>query len=169
MEDTMKSRQEKGHAQPGTKSRQPASITGSAEAKRSAAVILEVLSGMRGPQEASEAIGISSMRYYALENRALQGMINALEPRSRGRRCAGPQDALMKSRQEADRLRRELDRTHALLRLVRKSCSIREPVAGRKSNGRPRRRQPQKRMKRLLMKLTDGKASTEATVGQAGA
>jgi hypothetical protein len=43
----------------------------SAEAKRLAAAVLEVLAGTRGPGEAAVALGISLPRYYQLKGRAL--------------------------------------------------------------------------------------------------
>ena len=54
---------------------QPRPLTGDEGAKRSAAVILEVLAGLRTPTEASQALGITPMRYYVLERRAMEGMV----------------------------------------------------------------------------------------------
>ncbi len=69
--------------------RQPAgrkALSGSAEAKRKAAVILEALCGLRTTQSASDAMGIALVRYYVLETRMMQAMIDALEPQARGRK-----------------------------------------------------------------------------------
>lgn len=114
-----------------------AELSGSEGAKRLAAGVLEVLSGERGPNEVSEALGVSSMRYYALEDRALRGMVRALEPAPRGRRAASPEDALAKAEKERDRLQRELGRAQALLRLVRKSVKLEGKVDPKR---KPRRR-----------------------------
>ena len=118
-------------------------LNGSAEARRLAAGILEVMSGERGPAQVSEALGISSMRYYALEERAIQGMVKALEPRPRGRKASSPEEEMLKLMKERDRLKRELDRSQALLRVVRKSVRLTElakPAKGHRSKGtRPKK------------------------------
>src|SRR5262249_48096300 len=57
----------------------------SAEAKRLAAAILEVLAGMRTPAGAAQVLKLSLPRYYQLEVRALHGMLAACEPRPLGR------------------------------------------------------------------------------------
>lgn len=61
---------------------------GSSEANRTAIVILEVLAGMRSPADAASALGISLVRYYQLEVRALEGFVAALEPRPRGKQVS---------------------------------------------------------------------------------
>lgn len=114
-------------------------------------MMLEVLGGMRGPQEASQELGISTMRYYALEERALQGMVQALEPRPKGRRSPNPHEAALKAQRERDQLRRDLGRTQALLRLVRKSVHLGEP--GEKAKGGKRHRKPQGRTAKLVARL----------------
>src|SRR2546427_12951209 len=65
---------------------QPRPLTGDEGAKRSAALILEVLAGLRTPSEASTVLGVTTMRYYVLERRALEGMGQALPPRPEGER-----------------------------------------------------------------------------------
>lgn len=101
----------------------PKTLTGSPEAKRQAAVLLEVLSGLRGPQEGSEALGVSLNRYYQLETRALQGLIAALEPRPKGRQRTAESE-LEQLRQDKDRLSRELTRNQALLRAAQRSLGL---------------------------------------------
>jgi hypothetical protein len=98
-------------------------IRGSAEAKRQAAVILEVLSGLRRTEEASEAMKVTLARYYVLETRALQGLIAALEPRPKGRQRR-PEDEIAALRRDNDRLQRELSRTQALVRASQRAMGI---------------------------------------------
>ena len=131
------------------KRREP--VPGSEGARRMAAVMLEVMSGARGPQEAAQELGISAMRYYSLEERALQGMVQALEPRPRGRRTARPEEAALRAQRERELMRRELGRTQALLRLVRKSVKLREPGEGLKAG--KKRRKPQGRTAKLVTRL----------------
>lgn len=121
-----------------------------------AAAILEVMGGARSASEACEELGISAMRYYALEDRALQGMVQALEPRQRGRRAASPQDAVVKAEKERDLMRRELGRAKALLRLVRKSVKLNDPREGKK--GRRRHHKPAAPPQVLLDRLRSPKA-----------
>ena len=55
----------------------------SIEAKRTATAILEVLAGLRTPTQAGQAVGLSLMRYYQVEARAVQGstwVLSASEP-----------------------------------------------------------------------------------------
>ena len=101
----------------------PKVLTGSQEAKRQAAVLLEVLSGLRGPQQGSEALGVSLNRYYQLETRALQGLITALEPRPKGRQRT-VESELEQLEQDKARLSRELRRNQALLRAAQRSLGL---------------------------------------------
>jgi hypothetical protein len=110
----------------------PQTLQGSREAKRQAAVLLEVLSGLRGPQEGSQALGVSLNRYYQLETRALQGFIQALEPRPKGRQRT-PESELAELRRDKERLTRELSRNQALLRAAQRSLGL--PRARAESNG----------------------------------
>lgn len=127
-------------------------VRGSEEARRVASVILEVVSGERGAYEAAKALGTSPMRYYALEGRALQGMVTALEPRPRGPRRARPEDALRKVEGERDRLTREVGRLQSLLRLVRKGYRLEEPKAAAKGKGK-RRPKVKTRARELVARL----------------
>jgi hypothetical protein len=56
----------------------------SREAQRWAAVILEVLAGVRTPAQAAEALSVSLPRYYQLETRALRGLVASCEARPKG-------------------------------------------------------------------------------------
>jgi hypothetical protein len=112
----------------------PAALTGSGPAKRLAVVLLEVLSGVCGPAEGSRRLGISMTRYYALETRALQGLLHALEPRPRGR-AAGPTSAA--ARREQQRLEREVLRLQALVRATQRAVAVVPPA---KNATRRRRR-----------------------------
>src|SRR2546428_942660 len=77
---------------PKTTRPQPRPLTGDEGAKRSAALILEVLAGLRTPSEASTALGVTTMRYYVLERRALGGMVQSPAPRPKGEKRR-PEDA----------------------------------------------------------------------------
>jgi hypothetical protein len=101
----------------------PQVLTGSTDAKRLAAVILEVLSGLRCAREGAEAMGVSPNRYYQLETRALQGLIVALERRPKGRQQSAEEKVAVLAR-EKRRLEQELGRLQALVRAAQRSMGI---------------------------------------------
>src|ERR1700758_4793178 len=76
----------------------------SAEARRLAAALLEVLAGERTPAQAATALGRSLPRYYQVEGQARRGLRASCEPRPKGRvrTAAGELAAL---RQEHERLK----------------------------------------------------------------
>lgn len=108
--------------------RQGSPIPGTEKARRYAAAVLSVLSGERSTAEGSEMMGVTLPRYYALEMRALMGMVEALEPRPKGRRKTVEQE-LEAAREENRRLSREISRTQALLRAAHRSLGVKEPSA----------------------------------------
>lgn len=136
------------------------SITGCTEARRIAAMMLEVMSGMRTPVEAAESLGMSQMKYYLAESRALQGMVTALEPRAKGRRAKKVEDVLEQVTRERDRLRRDVNRMTSLLRLVRKGARLGEPEQDTTKNGR-KRRKPVCRAEKLMTRLEEPTIAVE--------
>jgi hypothetical protein len=111
---------------------------GGREAKRTAAVILEVLAGTRSPPQAAQAIAVSLPRYYQLETRAIAGLVTACEPRPRGRR-RGPLDEGTALKAENERLRQELTRQQTLVRLAQRNMGVSPPAANPKAK---RKRKP---------------------------
>jgi hypothetical protein len=101
-----------------------ATLTGSAPAKRFAVVLLEVLSGTCSVTEGCRLLGISLTRYYVLETRAVQGLLQALEPRPRGRATANADHA----RREHVRLEHEVLRLQALVRATQRAVAITPPA-----------------------------------------
>ena len=77
----------------------------SREAKRLAAVLLDVLAGARTPPQATETLGVSLPRYYQLEDRALAGFVLACETRPRGRQASAATD-VQRLTKENERLKR---------------------------------------------------------------
>jgi hypothetical protein len=128
----------------------------SAEAKRLAAAILEVLAGARTPTEAAQALGLSLPRYYLLEDRAMQGMLVACEPRSLGR-GPSPESALAALRRECDQLRRECTRQQTLVRAAQRTIGLAPPTPATRTperNGKKRRRRPTARALRVAARLS---------------
>jgi len=110
--------------------RGPAPLPGSAPARRQAAVILEVLAGVRRPSEAAHVLGTSLPRYYQLERRALVGLLRACEPAPRGPRV-DPSRQLAALERENRRLRRECDRQQALVRMAERSLGLPPPTVAK--------------------------------------
>lgn len=132
---------------------QPRPLMGDEGAKRNATLILEVLAGLRTPTEASEALGVSAMRYYVLERRALEGMVQALAPRAKGKRRR-PEDALQEAGREKVRLEREMGRLQALVRAAQRTMGLPPPPSREKGKGdRRRRRRPQVRAVKAMRLL----------------
>jgi hypothetical protein len=138
---------------------------GSCEANRQAVVILEVLAGVRTPQEAASVLNIALPRYYQLEVRALEGLVAALEPRrkvrqpSPERRIAHLEKALAESH-------RECARQQALVRAAQRSLGI-KPAAviegkplGKDKRGH-RRRRPTVRALKVAAALANSARSAE--------
>lgn len=138
-----------------------------AEARKVAVAILEVLAGVRSPTEAAESLGVSATRYYALESRALSGLISACRRRPRGpgrnaeRECA-------RLRRELERVGRECARLQALVRLSQRTVGIARVSEKPKKSGpkKRRRRRPTARALRAVESLRprgDEKTLAEGT------
>lgn len=115
-------------------------VTGSKEARRLSVAILEVLAGVRTPQDAAGALGMSASRYYVLETRALQGLVEVLEPREKGR-TASPEMRARRLEEDNARLTRECARYQALARAAQRSAGVAlasaPKVAGKRRAKRP--------------------------------
>ena len=101
----------------------PGALKASIEARRRATVILETLTGLLTPQEAAEVLGVAPARYYQLETYALQGLVEALEPRARGRQLTSDRE-LELVRADVARLEREVKRHQALYRTTQRALGL---------------------------------------------
>jgi hypothetical protein len=136
-------------------------LTGSPTATRLAVGILEVLSGVYGPVDGSRLLGLSQPRYYALEARAVQGMIHALEPQPRGRRATNGLETL---RREKAQLERTVQRLQALVRATQRAVAITPPTSTR---SRKAKRGPSRGVK-VIAQLRARTESTAATRTEEG-
>lgn len=133
------------------------------DARRKAAVILEVLAGLRSATVASETLGLALARYYVLERRAVSGMVAALGPRPRGRPRTD-EERVRQLTSEVERLRAEVARLEALHRLSQRAIG----VAGESRSGHgSARRQPSpgrsaRRTKRVLARLRESEEGKAA-------
>jgi hypothetical protein len=112
----------------------------SPDGKRRAAVVLEVLAGVRTPQQAAEVLRLSVPGFYQLENRVMVQIQLACEARPRGRQANGESKAAALAR-EVERLQQELGRYQALVRLAQRSVGV-PPAAPAAKAGAKRKRKP---------------------------
>lgn len=139
----------------------------SAEARKRAAAILEVLAGTRTPTAAATALGVSLPRYYLLEVQALHGMLVACEPRS-GPRGPSPESALAALRRECEQLRRDCARQQALVRAAQRSIGLPPPPPRPERDAKKRRRRrPTARALRAAARLQATGADPAPAVPQA--
>lgn len=97
-------------------------------ARKMAAVILEVLGGVRRPAEGAAALAVSVTRYYALEHQAVAALVGSCEPKARGPGQDAPRQ-IAKLTAKVAALERELRRHQALVRATRKAAGLSEPAS----------------------------------------
>ena len=95
----------------------------SRDAQRVAAAILEVLAGVRTPTEAAAALSLSLPRYYLWEQRALEGLVRACEPRPKGQ-AAHERHQMAVLEKEVGRLRLDCARQQALVRASQRTIGL---------------------------------------------
>jgi hypothetical protein len=138
-------------------------------AARLAACVLEVLAGVRTPAEAAGELGVSLPRYYQLEQRALQGLVQGCEPAPRGR-VASAASAAARLQRDNERLTRECQRQQALVRLARQAAGLANPVSkagkGSVTGGKKRRPRRSARGQEAARRLRQqAEAATAEAVG----
>lgn len=121
------------------------------KARKQAAGVLEVLAGLRTPEQAAEALEISLPTYFNLETRALRGLLFACTANPPGR-----QQAVGKKLRDAEaritQLESQVQRHQALLRVARQSVGL--PAAAREmAAGKHRRKKPAVRALRAIRLL----------------
>ena len=140
----------------------------SAEARRQAAALLEVLAGVRTPSEVAQQLAISLTRYYIIESRALQALVAACEPRPRGK-VRTPEGELAALRRECAQLRRQVARQQALWRVTERTLGLAAAPAAssakadNKSPKKRRQRQPKARALQAAAVLQAEAASVAAS------
>lgn len=146
-----------------------------------AAVILEVLAGERTTGSAATLIGVSPVRYYAIESRAVAGLIAACAPRPSGP-APGSGEAerdLRRTIAEKDSLAAQVRRLQSLLRSAQRSLGVTpvepKPAPAARADGKKPKshRRPRVRALTLVRRLMAQEASTNpplpTTVGSGSA
>jgi len=93
------------------------------QGRKQAAAVLEVLAGLRTPQQAAQALSLSLPTYFNLETRALRGLVFACCASPPGRQpTLIPQ--LRQAQAKAADLQRQVGRYQALLRTARQGVGL---------------------------------------------
>jgi hypothetical protein len=152
----------------------------SREAQRFAAAILEVLAGVRTPTDAAAVLGVSVPRYYLWEQRALEGLVAACEPRPVGK-AAGRRHQLMVLEKEVARLKQDCARQQALVRASQRTIGLGPPppvkpaakaggkAAGKVAGKKARKRRPVVRALKAAATLRAAATPEEAPVASSTA
>jgi hypothetical protein len=129
----------------------------SAQTRRRVSAVLEVMAGTLTPTEAAEALNISVPKYYMIESKALEGMLEACEPRPVGYAWT-PERELEAMKKEHEKLKRECDRYKALARAAQRAAGF-NPPRGKKKQAQKgkRKRKPTVRALTLAKRLKDQK------------
>ncbi len=135
---------------------------GSAGARQWAVAILQVLAGEWTPGEGAQSLGVSLPRYYAVESRAMAGLVTACEPRS-GKRRPRPEKEVSELKKQVILLQRECARKQALVRVAQRTAGIQAPAPKAKHK---RRRHPTVRALRMADML---RQEVVAPTGEQGA
>ncbi len=139
------------------------------EAKRRAAIVLEVLAGMRTPSEAAAVLGLSVSSYYLLERKALQGLLAGCQPQPKGLPGPAPERQLERLQRELDRCRQECLRQASLVRATQRAMglpAVAKPAGPSKANSgkqgkKTKRRRPTIRAMRAAKTLGENSSLEE--------
>lgn len=158
----------------------PAPAPGTREANKLAVAILDVLAGSRLPAQAADSVGISLPRYYQLEQRALNAIVQACEPRAKGPR-RNPERQTAQLERQIGRLTQELSRQQALVRAAQRTIGLAPPAPARPAQakgsvkdslaGSPkskRRRKPTVRALKAAQRLREAVATDAEPVAVSG-
>ena len=118
------------------------------ETNRRAAIVLEVLAGIRTPFEAAAALGLSVNYYYVLERKALQGLLAARQPQPKGPPGPGLERQLARLQKELDKCRQECLRQASLVRATERAIglpAVSKPGRPSKNNKENEGKQPKLR------------------------
>ena len=143
---------------------------GAGQANKLAVIVLDVLAGVRVPAQAAQEAGISQQSYYHLEQRVLDAIVRACEPRPRGK-TRSPQRQIEALQRQIVRLEQECARQQALVRAAHRTIGLSTPVSKpaakstkptEKSDGgkRKRSRRPTVRALKAAQMLREAEATS---------
>jgi hypothetical protein len=125
---------------------------GTRDARRVAALILEVLAGQRTPVDAARELGVSVTRYYGLEAQGLEALVEACEPKRRGPRVSA-QTQIAKLEKKVAQLEKECARRQSLLRLSQRALGLGKPSEPERTPGKRGPKRPVVRALKVATQL----------------
>jgi hypothetical protein len=134
----------------------------SREAQKTAAAILDVLAGNRTPAQAAEALGLSLVRYFQLETRAMHALVRSCEARPRGP-GPDPDKELSAFKRQYEKLQRELARQQTLVRMAQRTIGLAAPAKPPPGRNQKKRRRPTVRALKAADHLRRHAEEIEAT------
>jgi hypothetical protein len=127
--------------------------------------VLEVLAGARRPSEAASVLGISVMRYYVIESRALAGLVAGCEARPSGHPI-DPERKVASLTRELEGQRQATSRYQALARAAHRALGIVPPKPDASNNdgkgAKRRRRTPTVRALKAAREFKRNRAAPNA-------
>jgi len=122
------------------------------ETRRRAAIVLEVMAGVRTCPQAAGSLGLSLAAYYNLEQRALEGLVQGCKPLQIGRQKRLDNQVYALERQ-CQMLQQDLLRYQALVRAQQRSAGLTAPPEPVKVKGKRGVKKPQVRALRVVKQL----------------
>jgi len=153
----------------------PAEEAASPQARRTATVLLEVLAGLRSTGEAARTLGVTPMRFYAIEERAIGGLIAACEPRQSGFQPeARAAHELVRLHEQVRRQGLELNQVRSVLRTTQRQLGVTPPEPKPKAGGadqvkKRKNRRPTIRALTMVRRLMQADAVTASQSPPPGA
>jgi len=105
------------------------------DTRRRAAVVLEVLTGLRTCPQAAKELGLSLAAYYALEQRAMEGLVQSCQAMPKGRQKR-PDDQIHTLERQCQKLKQNVLRYQALIRAQQRSTGLTTPPEPAKGKGK---------------------------------
>lgn len=125
------------------------------QTRRTAACVLEVLAGVRTPEQAAKALELSLPTYYNTEMRALRGLMAGCSSETLGRPVELTSE-LKAAQARIASLDRQLQRYQALLRASQRSVGLAPPAPPPPKKPGGRRKKPSVRALRVVRALREG-------------
>jgi hypothetical protein len=134
------------------------------QGRRQSAAVLEVLAGLRTPQQAAQALSLSLPTYFNLETRALRGLVFACCAQPPGRqKTLVPQ--LRQAQAKVADLQRQVGRYQALLRTARQGVGLAPAAEVKPLPGSKRKvKKPSVRAIRAIKALNQADAASAPVV-----
>ena len=138
----------------------------SPESRKQAACVLEVLAGLRSPEQAAEVLGVTLQTYYNIETRALRGLVHGCTSTPPGRTMM-----LLKQvrglESKCGFLEKQVGRYQALLRNAQRTAGLLPPPVEPKARPGAKRKPKKPSIRALRAIQAIGRADASAAPPEA--